>query len=510
MDLIIDGRYQLLKRLDHDDSSALYVASDLKTGQVACLRMWAAGPRASDYVVQTPPGEQPQLKPSDDPRIVSPYDWGVDREVIYLARDYIPGRSLTDLVEREGPLSVSVATGLATQIADAVATAHADGLAHGSLRPSQIVVGDDGHVHLLGFEEAAVQPEPPRRESRPIRGFAPPSARGSAPSVVAEPVEVPEHAAAERQRQQDTYALGALYHFMLTGDDRLTKPAFLQNRAHVATLTPLAPSAERHTVPRIVDDAVAYATTKDGHGRLPSAADVAQRFRVVEARVGAARRHGAHRPAGDDAALSTGRLGQAIRYIVRSFADVQGHLAIALLIALAAGLFALTVDRSSSAIRAPASTVAATSQPTPTSAVLVAPAPSVAPTAQPTAAPTAVPTAVPTEAPTIAPTATVESRPARAPTAARERVSQSSAARPSAPTTTRRVVVPTPTAEARVEAPAPRAAPTKEATATPRIVAPPTPTPTRRPAPTVAIVLTPPPNLATPAPGLSRAALSQP
>lgn len=504
MDLIIDGRYQLLKRLDHDESSALYVASDLQTGRVACLRMWSAGPRAADYVVTTPPGDQPQLKAADDPRVVSPYDWGVDKEVVYLARDFVPGRSLTDLVEQEGPLSVAVATGLAVQIAEAVASAHGQDLTHGKIRPSQVVVGDDGHVHLLGFEESTPEPAPPRRESPPIRGFAPRADRGLAPAQIAEDVADQAIGSTERQRQHDVYALGALYMFMLTGDDRLTQPAFLQSRARPSPTVTLQPSLKRQTLPRFVDDAVAYATSRDSLGRLPTAGEVAERFRGVEQRVKAARHQAARHPIGD--APGAGGLTLAARQAWRSLADVQGHLAIALLIALAAGLFALTVDRGASGERATAATPTVPPVSAAAPAVQVATA---APTAIPTAAPTEEPTVAPAVVPAAAPSPMAEAPPTRVPTIERTRVSQASAPRRASPTVARGEAAPTLTFTPRVEATATHTAlPKRAPTVAARKVVVESPTP--RPAATVVVETTPPPNLATPAPRALRGALAQP
>ncbi|HLZ10290.1 MAG TPA: hypothetical protein VKT80_17005, partial [Chloroflexota bacterium] len=182
MDQIIDGRYQLLKRLGDDDTSALYVASDLQTGRVACLRLWSLEPSAVDRLVETP-GRGPQTASTSNPHVVTPYDWGVDRDLVYLARDYVSGRSLTDVVEHEGPLAVPLAVSYGAQIAEAVAAAHAAGQPHGRIRSSQVFVGDDGVIRVVGFEEASILAPIP---SRPIRGFAAPSAKASPEAVDSE------------------------------------------------------------------------------------------------------------------------------------------------------------------------------------------------------------------------------------------------------------------------------------------------------------------------------------
>ncbi|HEU4348655.1 MAG TPA: protein kinase, partial [Actinoplanes sp.] len=87
----------------------------------------------------------------DHPGIVPVLDvvWRPDRCWIVMA--YVPGRSLREAVEADGPLDrrTAAATGLA--LLGALRAAHAAGLAHGDVRPGTVLLADDGRVLLTDF-----------------------------------------------------------------------------------------------------------------------------------------------------------------------------------------------------------------------------------------------------------------------------------------------------------------------------------------------------------------------
>ncbi len=339
MDEVIDRKYQLLRRLDADDeTSALYVASDLESGGVVCLRLWSLGPGTARLLADAQPDDQTIGTRELDPRLVQPHDWGIERNVVYLARPYVQGRSLPDLVEREGPLGIATAMDYAAQIAEAVAIAHAHGVTHGGLRPNRILIDEHGEVRLVGFAEASTSAEPEPRRSRTIHGFAPRSA-GAPPD--------PEAAERERARQKDIYALGALAYYMLTMDDPLATPPFLRGRGHVPAFRTLRPSAQRSVTPALVDEAVALATTPSASGNLQTADVVAMHFRTAADSLHPHHwwsRWGLHQPASEPATEESARMSwwELARH---QLADMQGHLAIAFLIVLAVVVFALTLGK---------------------------------------------------------------------------------------------------------------------------------------------------------------------
>ncbi len=74
---------------------------------------------------------------------------------LYLAMEYLDGRSMVDLMREEGPLPVPRALHLILQTAGAIGAAHAQGIVHRDVKPENIIVlkkhGDPDYVKVLDF-----------------------------------------------------------------------------------------------------------------------------------------------------------------------------------------------------------------------------------------------------------------------------------------------------------------------------------------------------------------------
>ncbi|TBR26390.1 serine/threonine protein kinase [bacterium] len=122
----------------------------------------------------------------------------------YLVFEYVDGPSLAALLARTGTLGFAPALKALAPVAEGLEAAHAAGLVHGDVRPSDILVAQDGSAKLKGLGFAAV-------------------ARGTLARVSS--LEVPgrfDYMAPEREigapdASSDTYALAACFYRMLTG-----------------------------------------------------------------------------------------------------------------------------------------------------------------------------------------------------------------------------------------------------------------------------------------------------
>nr|WP_246283581.1 protein kinase family protein [Nocardioides perillae] len=96
-----------------------------------------------------------------DRRVLRVLDADRDAEQVYVVNEWGAGTSL-DLLLSDGPLGPRRAAFVAAEAADALAAAHAAGIAHGRLVPENVLVDHAGHVRLIGLAvDAALHGLPP-------------------------------------------------------------------------------------------------------------------------------------------------------------------------------------------------------------------------------------------------------------------------------------------------------------------------------------------------------------
>jgi hypothetical protein len=70
--------------------------------------------------------------------------WTEQSSTAYIVMELVPGETLRDLISRAAPLPAPVAVGIATQVAGALAYAHAQGLVHRDIKPANVLLRDEG------------------------------------------------------------------------------------------------------------------------------------------------------------------------------------------------------------------------------------------------------------------------------------------------------------------------------------------------------------------------------
>ena len=176
---------------------------------------------------------------------------------------FVEGETLRARLERERQLPVADAVRIASEVADALAYAHARGVVHRDIKPENILL-QNGHALVADFGIAlAVEQAGGQRMTQTGISFGTPQ------------YMAPEQAMGERNvdHRADIYALGAVTYEMLAGEPPFVGPTAQAVVAKVITETPRHLAAQRPSVPAHVDEAVRTALEK-----LP-----ADRFATAEA-----------------------------------------------------------------------------------------------------------------------------------------------------------------------------------------------------------------------------------
>jgi eukaryotic-like serine/threonine-protein kinase len=201
------------------------------------------------------------------PNTVEIFDYGRTEDgTYYYVMEYLPGMSLTELVERHGPLPPERAVYLLRQVALALQEAHEAGLIHRDIKPSNIFAarrgGMDDVAKLLDF------------------GLVKPAVRNASPhsSDVGQILGTPHYMSPEQatgspmlDASSDIYSLGAVAYFLLTGH-----PPFEERTAIEAIIAhardPVVPPSQRRAgLPADLESIVLRCLAKDASERFPDA-----------------------------------------------------------------------------------------------------------------------------------------------------------------------------------------------------------------------------------------------
>ena len=264
----LDHRYRLVRPLGVGGMGTVYLAEHTLLGDPCAIKV--LGPRfAFDREwVRRFLNEARATVLIRHPNIVRVHDFAAPKPgLVYMAMELVPGGSLADLLDREGPLPWQRALRIADQIAAALEAAHARGIVHRDIKPSNCLRcdDDDDRIKVLDFGIAKfLDPvrdgvDAPRTSTDVWMG----TAEFMAPELFrGEPADA----------RVDIYALGALVFKLLTG-----RTPYLGNHLEVATQmlvsgppmpSWVAPSGAG--IPPLVDDLVARAIAHSLAERTPT------------------------------------------------------------------------------------------------------------------------------------------------------------------------------------------------------------------------------------------------
>ncbi|MBC3763941.1 Stk1 family PASTA domain-containing Ser/Thr kinase [Quadrisphaera oryzae] len=263
---LIDGRYLVHDRIASGGMATVYLATDTRLERPVALKVMHTHLAADASFVARFTREARSAARLSHPGVVSVYDQGASDSTVYLAMEYIPGRTLRDLVAASAPLTLGDSLDLIEEVLDGLAAAHAAGLVHRDVKPENVLVGDDGRLRVADFGLA--------RAATTATGGATSTLIGTVGYLA--PELVLDGASDERA---DVYAAGVVLYELLTGRAPFAggAPAQVAFR-HVSQDVPLV-SDVRPGLPPGVDELVAGATHREPDHRFRDAGVMLEQVR---------------------------------------------------------------------------------------------------------------------------------------------------------------------------------------------------------------------------------------
>ena len=271
---VIAGKFRILREIGRGGMGVVYEAEDTSLMRTVALKFLPAGIAASAEANERFVQEARAASALDHPHICNIHEIGrTEAGEMFIAMSSYRGQSLKDRLAT-GPLEPSEVVGLATQIAEGLAEAHAHGIIHRDVKPGNIFVTSDGTAKILDFGLAKLAGQlrmtQPGTTMGTVAYMSPEQARGE-----------------ETDARTDVWSLGVVLYEMVTGDlpfkgekDQAVLRAVLSDPPRpVARLRPGFPSG--------IEALIGRALSKDPAGRFATAGEFAEELRRLRDKLAA-------------------------------------------------------------------------------------------------------------------------------------------------------------------------------------------------------------------------------
>jgi serine/threonine protein kinase len=150
---VIAGRYSFERQIGRGGTGAVWLGHDEVLGRQVALKRIGLLPGAERIDVARADREAHLSARLNHPHVVAVFDVVTDAATDdrWLVMEYVDGTTLEQMVRERGPLSPEVAAPLLWQVSDALAAAHAVGITHRDVKPSNILVDNNDQAKLTDF-----------------------------------------------------------------------------------------------------------------------------------------------------------------------------------------------------------------------------------------------------------------------------------------------------------------------------------------------------------------------
>jgi serine/threonine protein kinase len=244
IDLTIEGRYQIYRRLGQGGLSTIFAATDLETDSVVAIKISNPAQlvlRAMNYAMDTDRArdywdemlermrrEAETLATITHPNIVRFDGTGmINDDLRYVVMEFLRGRTLRDEIDRNGAVEPSKAVNVALEVASALIEVQARDIVHRDINPRNIMIADSSIADCESNSQSAIEESAIKLIDFGIAKFpqppgAPPFTQHSTLAGTVAYASPEQCASRQVDNRSDIYSLGVVVYEMVTGQRPFT------------------------------------------------------------------------------------------------------------------------------------------------------------------------------------------------------------------------------------------------------------------------------------------------
>jgi serine/threonine protein kinase len=260
------GPYKIVAQVGQGGMATIFKAYQTNLDRYVALKVMHPALKEDHSFVMRLQREATVIAKLSHPNIVAVHDFREYEGIPFLVLQYIEGKTLKDVL-KEQKLNTQQILNIVRPVADALSYAHARGVLHRDVKPSNILIDNEGHVYLSDFGLARIAQSGESTASQDMMIGSPHYL--SPEQAKSEPVDV----------RTDVYSLGVVLYEMFTG--RVPFKAETTYATILAQINdpPPPPRSINPKVPPAVEQVILKALAKNPNDRYPS---VREMMRALE------------------------------------------------------------------------------------------------------------------------------------------------------------------------------------------------------------------------------------
>ena len=253
----VNERYEIIKTIGEGGMANVYLANDIILDRKVAIKVLRGDLSNDEKFIRRFKREALSVSNLSHPNIVEVYDVGEEEGNYYIVMEYIDGKTLKQLLQKRGALTLTEVIDIMSQLTDGLAHAHEAYIIHRDIKPQNIMIEDNGLVKITDFGIAMALNSTQLTQTNSVMGsvhYLPPEQANGKGSTI----------------KSDIYSLGILMYELLTG----SVPFKGDNAVEIALkhMKEKMPSIRKQnpTIPQSIENIVLKATAKNPKNRYDS------------------------------------------------------------------------------------------------------------------------------------------------------------------------------------------------------------------------------------------------